>query len=188
MRLGTWRSGATAAVALGVGAVGGGGLLVKTYDWETVWEIDVPREEVFRALTTPDPGDNWWPSMAVQRVTTRPDGGGRQVVYRVHQAESVARLAPPFCITATATTVEAGRRLRQVVTGDLVGVLETHLYDLPTGATRVVFHWYVRVRQPLLNLLGYLAEPMFRRSHDEVMREGELGLRRYCASHRTVRQ
>lgn len=33
---------------------------------------------------------------------------------------------------------------------------------------------------PILNLLGYVAEPVYRHSHDTVMNEGEAGLREYC--------
>jgi hypothetical protein len=40
----------------------------------------------------------------------------------------------------------------------------------------------VRVKNPLFNLAGYFAEPVFRASHDHVMREGEAGLRRHFAA------
>lgn len=79
-----------------------------------------------------------------------------------------------------ATDVEPEKRIRAVVTGDLIGVLDILLYDQPEGGARVVFHWYVRVRNPILNALGYVAEPLFRMSHDHVMREGEAGLRAHC--------
>jgi hypothetical protein len=77
------------------------------------------------------------------------------------------------------TEIEPLRRWRQVVTGDLAGVLETHFFSQPDGGARIVFHWYVRVTNPLFNLAGYVAEPVFRASHDHVMREGEAGLRRH---------
>jgi hypothetical protein len=132
-------------------------------------------------MTTPEEQYWWWPSMAVQRVTPLPGvPNGREIVYHVKQAASVARLAPPFKITAVTADVEKGRRLRSVVTGDLVGVLETLFYSRPDGGTRILYHWYVRVHNPLLNVLGFLFEPMFRASHDHVMREGEAGLQRYC--------
>ncbi|MDX6380238.1 MAG: hypothetical protein QOI57_1262, partial [Rubrobacteraceae bacterium] len=51
----------------------------------------------------------------------------------------------------------------------------------PNGTgTYVTFNWYVRVTNPALNLLGYVAERVYRHSHDSVMTEGESGLRRYC--------
>jgi hypothetical protein len=80
---------------------------------------------------------------------------------------------------------ERERRLREVVTGNLTGVLETLLDEVPDG-TRVTFNWYVRVTNPFLNLLGYVAERVYRHSHDSAMGEGEEGLRRYCARQASV--
>jgi len=91
------------------------------------------------------------------------DGGGDElragsnVDFSVHQAPEVARLALPFRIHCLYTDVEPERRLREVVSGDLSGVLETLYYEDPAG-TRVTFLWYVRVTNPALNLLGYVAE------------------------------
>lgn len=155
-----------------------GGSLVKVYDWTTDWRIDAPRADVYRALTTPEANQRWWPSMLVERIEPQRERQGWSTVqYQVIQAPSVRRVAPPFRIRVETTDMEAERRTRAVVTGDLAGVLETLYSDLPDGGTRVVFHWYVRVTNPLLNALGYLAEPMYRMSHDHVMREGEAGLR-----------
>ena len=52
--------------------------------------------------------------------------------------------------------------------------------DSTEERTRVTFNWYVRVTNPALNLLGYVAERVYRHSHDSVMKEGESGLRNYC--------
>lgn len=177
-----WRR-AIPYVALGfaAGAIFGGGKLVRVYDWETEWLVDAPLPVVHKILTTPEEQYRWWPSMKVHRVT--PFGGpgdGYRIEYRVQQAPEVARFAPPFKIIATTTDIEKERRLRTVVTGDLVGILETLLYSRAEGGTRVFYHWYVRVQNPVLNVLGFLFEPLFRASHDHVMNEGEAGLQQYC--------
>jgi uncharacterized protein YndB with AHSA1/START domain len=159
-----------------------GGRLVKTYDWRTEWFIPAPLPVVYEAMTSRTALREWWPSM--QLVD---DGGGDDelrvgstVDFSVKQAAAVARLAPPFEVHCLYTDVEPERRLRQIVTGDLTGVLESLFDELPDG-TRVTFDWYVRVTNPALNLLGYVAGRVYRHSHDSVMREGEDGLRRYCA-------
>ena len=172
---------AWAAVGFGVGAVFGSGKLVRVYDWETEWTIDAPLSTVYTVLTTPENQHRWWPSMKVHQVTPLPDtNNGYRIEYHVQQAPEVARLAPPFKIVSTTSDIEKERRLRSVVTGDLVGVLETLLYSRPDGGTRVLYHWYVRVHNPVLNMLGFVFEPVFRASHDHVMDEGEAGLQRYC--------
>jgi uncharacterized protein YndB with AHSA1/START domain len=171
-----------AALGFGVGAIFGGGKLVRVYDWETEWNIDVPLSTVYKVLNMPEEQEKWWPSMQVYRVSPL-EGipGGRTIEYRVQQAQSVARLVPPFNITSVTADIEKERRLRSVVMGDLVGVLETLFYSRPDGGTRIVYHWYVRVHNPILNALGFMFTPMFRASHDHVMQEGEIGLRRYCS-------
>src|SRR5438067_537529 len=172
---------ALAALGFGVGAIFGGGKLVRVYDWQTEWTVDAPLSVVYKVLTTPEEQDRWWPSMRVDRVTPLADiPDGRKIEYSVQQAQSVARLVPPFKITSVTADIEKERRLRTVVSGDLVGVLETLLYSRPDGGTRIVYHWYVRVHNPVLNALGFLFAPMFQASHDHVMKEGEAGLRRYC--------
>ena len=174
---------AGAAVGFAVGAIVGGGRLVRIYDWTTEWTIDAPRDEVFRVLSTPEEQRHWWPSMVVERVEPLPDNpDGRIITYRVLQAPSVRRIAPPFILVSTIADVEHDRRTRAVVTGDLAGVLDTLLYDQPDGGTRIVYHWYTRVTNPVMNALGFVMTPVFRASHDHVMREGEAGLRAYLAA------
>src|SRR5690242_9671267 len=174
---------AGAAVGFAVGAIVGGGKLVRIFDWTTEWTIDAPRSEVFRVLSTPEEQRHWWPSMVVERVEPLPDNpDGRIITYRVLQAPSVRQIAPPFILVSTIADVEHDRRTRAVVTGDLAGVLDTLLYDRPDGGTRIVYHWYTRVTNPVMNALGFLMTPVFRASHDHVMREGEAGLRAYLAA------
>jgi len=174
---------AGAAVGFAVGAIVGGGKLVRIYDWTTEWTIDAPRDEVFRVLSTPEEQRHWWPSMVVERVEPIPDNpDGRIITYRVLQAPSVRRIAPPFILVSTIADVEHDRRTRAVVTGDLAGVLDTLLYDRPDGGTMVIFHWYTRVTNPVMNALGFVMTPVFRASHDHVMREGEAGLRTYLVA------
>lgn len=178
-------SAASSAVPGLIGVIAGvlvGNRLIKTYDWRTEWFIPAPVSAVYEAMTSREALRQWWPSMELA------DGGddtlrvGSSVSFKVHQAPEVARLAPPFHIHCVYTDVEPERRLREVVTGDLTGVLETLFGESPDGGgTRVTFNWYVRVTNPALNLLGYVAERMYRHSHDSVMHDGEEGLRRYCA-------
>src|SRR2546421_11596593 len=178
---------ALTAFGFAAGAMFGGGKLVRVYDWQTEWAIDAPLSIVYKVLTTPEEQDKWWPSMRVYRVTPLADiPDGRTIEYRVQQAQSVARLVPPFKIIGVTADIEKERRLRTLVTGDLVGVLETLLYSRADGGTRIVYNWYVRVHNPMLNALGFLFEPMFRASHDHVMKEGEAGLQRYLTKNISV--
>jgi uncharacterized protein YndB with AHSA1/START domain len=169
-----------ALAGLAIGLLIGGSRPVRVYDWETEWNIDAPLADVYRVMTTPQEQYHWWPSMQVHRVISRPDNQpGGTIIYHVKQAQSVARLVPPFKITSVTDDVEPERRTRTVVSGDLIGVLETLFSARPDGGTHIRYHWYVRVRNPLLNLAGFFLGGMFRASHDHVMQEGEAGLQQY---------
>nr|MBA3823705.1 SRPBCC family protein [Ktedonobacterales bacterium] len=147
-----------------------------------------PLADVYRVMTNPDEQRHWWPSMQVAHTAARPDHQpGGTVVYHVQQASSVARFVRPFVITSVTEDVEPERRTRSVVSGDLIGVLETLFAARPDGGTQIRYHWYVRVRNPLFNLAGFFAAPMFRASHDHVMDEGEAGLNRYMRAQIGVR-
>jgi uncharacterized protein YndB with AHSA1/START domain len=175
------RTGAGVAVLLGaLGGVWIGSRSVKIYDWRTEWTIPAPLPVVYEAMTSREAVREWWPDMELVG-----DSGddeirvGSTVSFRVHQAPEVARLAPPFRIHCLYTDVEPQSRLRETDEGDLSGVLET-LFQDQGGGTRVTLSWYVRVTNPALNLLGYLAERMYRHSHDSVMSSGQKGLSEYC--------
>jgi uncharacterized protein YndB with AHSA1/START domain len=165
------------------GALGGiwiGSRSVKIYDWRTEWAIPAPLPVVYRAMTSRAAVREWWPDMEL--VDDGKDDDlqvGSTVSFRVHQAPEVARLAPPFRIHCLYTDVESESRLRETVTGDLSGVLEV-LFHEQGDNTSITYSWYVRVTNPALNLLGYIAERMYRHSHDHVMESGEKGLSEYC--------
>ena len=167
------------------GVLGGiwiGSRSVKIYDWRTEWRVPAPLPVVYRAMTSRGAVREWWPDMELVDDSEEDDiRVGSTVSFRVHQAPEVARLAPPFQIHCLYTDVEPQRRLRETVEGDLSGVLETLFHEQAYG-TSITFSWYVRVTNPALNLLGYVAERMYRHSHDHVMESGERGLSEYCAN------
>jgi hypothetical protein len=120
-------------------------------------------------------------AFAVRNVFAIPgSSGGHTLEGEIHQTGSAGRLAPPFQLVLKMTALEQDRRTRSIVSGDLVGVMETFFYPGEGGGTRIVFYWYVRVHNPLLNALGKILEPSFRASNDRFMRDGEAGLQAYC--------
>jgi uncharacterized protein YndB with AHSA1/START domain len=163
-----------------LGVLTGVSRLVRTYDWHARWQIPEPRSNVYEAFTDLPLGRAWWPSMEVTDRSPRLVEGSF-IDIRMHQVPALRRLAPPFRMHGVITYVEPGVRLRQRIAGDLDGVVDVHFRDLPEGATEVVFDWYVRMGNPMLNLLGFVLSPLYRKSHDSVLAEGEKGLREFLA-------
>ena len=171
------------------GVLGGiwiGSRSIKIYDWRTEWNIPAQLPVVYEAMTSREAVREWWPDMELADDIEEDDlQVGSTVSFQVHQAPEVARLAPPFQIRCLYTDVEPERRLRETVEGDLSGVLEVLFHEQGDG-TSITFSWYVRVTNPALNLLGYVAERMYRHSHDHVMESGEKGLSEYCVRRTSV--
>jgi uncharacterized protein YndB with AHSA1/START domain len=175
-----------AALGFGAGIIFGGGKLVRVYDWQFEWALDAPLSQVYQALSNAGAFLKWWPSMGVQQVIPLPTiRGGRKVLSRVKQPESVGSMAPPFRLTSIWTEREGAipeqeRSIRAMVSGNLAGVMDIFFSGQPKDGTRVVFHWSVRCSHPLVNVLGFFLEPVFHSSMAQIMPEGEAGLRRYC--------
>src|SRR5918997_3545703 len=109
-----------------------GNRIVKTYDWRTEWFIPTPLSVVFEAMTSREALRQWWPAMELVEESEEDElRVGSSVSFQVHQASEVARFAPPFRIHCLYTDVEPRSRLREVVTGDLTGVLETLFRENP---------------------------------------------------------
>ena len=102
------------------------------------------------------------------------------VPVRVSEGREEERRATPLLIVLRPLPLDVVPDRLQTFVTDLVGVLETLFSRRADGGTRIVYHWYVRVHHPVLNVLGLVFAPLFQASHDQVMREGEAGLQRYC--------
>jgi uncharacterized protein YndB with AHSA1/START domain len=124
-----------AAILIGAGArLLMGSRTIKTYDWRTEWLIPAPLPTVYEAMTSRSAVRQWWPAMELKDDAKEDElKVGSTVSFSVHQAPEVARLAPPFRIYCIYTDVEPESRLREVVTGDLTGVLETLFRKDSTG-------------------------------------------------------
>jgi hypothetical protein len=118
-----------------------GGRLVKTYDWRAEWFIPAPLPQVYEAMTSREAVRQWWSSKELVDDGEEDElREGSSAPFRVYQAPMVARIAPPFNIRCIYTNVEPERRLRQVVTGDLNGVLEIPImnaYSVDPGCARL---------------------------------------------------
>ncbi len=125
---------ASAVVGFGAGTVFGGGGFVRTYDWKTEWHIDAPLPDVYHAMTALTVQYSWWTGMIVKRVTPIPGSSeGHILEGEIHQTGSPGRLAPPFQLVSRITALEQDRRMRSIVSGTLVGVMETFFYPREEG-------------------------------------------------------
>lgn len=145
------------------------------FDLVSHWRIVAPVERVWGALTEPEAWPRWWPY--VRRVQTLRRGGADGVgsVRRIDWATKL-----PYALVIEVEAVESVRheRLRGRARGSLQGE-GIWLLRSEGRYTDVTYVWRVELVQPWMRVAAPLLAPLFRWSHESVMRAGGAGLQRY---------
>lgn len=142
------------------------------YSFVTIWRVEAPIDPVWDAIYDAEAYPGWW--KAVLSVT-KLDQGGPDGIGRTDRFVWRAPLGYRLRFDLRLTTIDRPHRLGGVATGELEGTGEWNLRD-DQGTTEVRYDWKVRTRRAWMNVLAPIARPIFRSSHDAVMRDGADGL------------
>ena len=138
------------------------------------WRIEASRRAVYETLVDLARVSSWWPDFDRVRVLS-----GDRIRARVQ-----GPIGSHFDLELEITEAAPPERIVLEVDGDLRGRGVFSLVARGAG-TDVVYDWDVRIERPWLARLSPLLGPIFRRSHDAVMRTGERGLRSALRGHGT---
>lgn len=144
------------------------------YDVTTHWRFNAPAEAVWDAIVDAENWPVWWPGIVEVVTLAHGDASGLGARRRC-----TCRSVLPFRLTIVTcvTRVEPLRLIEGRVDGELEGVGRCHLgHDAPF--TTVRYEWQVRTARRWMNLLGPLAQPLFRWNHVAMMHAGGVGLAR----------
>lgn len=144
----------------------------RRYRFLTAWLIEAERERVFDAIWFSERWPEWWRGVveATELAPGDEDGIGRRGRY-----EWRSRIPYPVRFEVVATRIERPALLEGDVSGGLEGTGRWRFYE-QGGITAVLYEWEVATTRSWMNLLGPIAGPAFRWNHDQVMRNGALGL------------
>lgn len=144
----------------------------RRYRFLTAWLIEAERERVFDAIWLSERWPEWWRGVveATEQAPGDEDGIGRRGRY-----EWRSRIPYPVRFEVVATRIERPALLEGDVSGGLQGTGRWRFYE-QGGITAVLYEWEVATTKRWMNLLGPIAGPAFRWNHDQVMRNGALGL------------
>lgn len=144
------------------------------YSFVTNWRVQAPIDPVWEAIYDAEAYPDWW--KAVLSVTPLEAGDARGIG-RTDRFAWKAPLGYRLRFDLRVTTVQRPVRLGGVATGELEGTGEWNLRR-DGEATTVRYDWNVRTRRGWMNVLAPVARPVFRSSHDAVMRDGAIGIGR----------
>jgi uncharacterized protein YndB with AHSA1/START domain len=147
---------------------------VARYSFLTTWAFAAPVDDVWAALSDATAWPSWWRGVLVAEQLAP---GDAEKVGSVHRY--VWRSLLPYSIgfTIETTRVERPYLLEGSADGDLRGTGCWRLWESPAG-TAVTYEWDVETTIAWMNAVAPLGRPVFRWSHDHVMRNGGVGLAR----------
>jgi hypothetical protein len=147
----------------------------RCYSFQSAWDIDAPRIEVWQALAaTPFSWQDWWPELKDvrdTRITADLKGTSFSCSW---QAPIGYRLRTDIILS----DIEYLKTVTLQTDGDLIGTVTCHIKET-AGRTHVDIDWQVDTTKAWMNRLAPLLKFFFIASHHAVMRSGERGLRRH---------
>ena len=143
------------------------------YSFVTTWRVPAPIEAVFDVIADSTRWPEWWKGVRRVHEVEAGDATGlgslRRYTFR-------SRLPYDLVFDMRTTRVERPHTLEGRAFGELEGEGRWRL-ETDRDTTVVRYEWDVRTTQWWMNLLAPLARPVFAWNHDQVMRQGEEGLR-----------
>jgi len=144
------------------------------YSFVTMWAVAAPVEDVWDVIYDTPAWPTWWRGV---RVAEQLDAGDENGVGSVHRYVWRSRLPYDIEFRIRTTRVERPHLLEGAADGNLRGSGRWRLWAAP-GGTAVTYEWDVETTLAWMNAVALVGRPVFRWSHDHVMRNGGEGLAR----------
>ena len=144
------------------------------YSFTTIWRFSAPIDQVWDAIWSVDRWPSWWSSLESVRLIQ--PGTGPDELGAVRRFSWKTRLGYRLVFDLKLVQVERFHRIQSQAFGDLQG---TGIWNFTRQdqETVVRYDWTVSTTKRWMNWLAPVARPLFAWNHDQVMQDGERGLR-----------
>jgi hypothetical protein len=142
------------------------------YKFITHWQIRAPLNDVWQAIYESTEWPNWWKGLQRVQVIEPNDSTGINGV-REYTWKSVLPYTLSFKLKITAK--EDFKFLHGIAFGELEGD-GTWFFKEEKGITKIQYNWNVKTNKAWMNYLAFVLKPLFRLSHNIIMKEGAKGL------------
>jgi hypothetical protein len=137
------------------------------YHFLTRWRFEVPAERVWSLIYDAEAISRRWPGIRHFNIINIKDG-----LKPGCRIQTTVRSFPGnLDFILEVTNIEPGRRLSLACHGDLEGVGQWLVQDLPDGVWSE-FSWDVATTEWFMNLLGLVLRPLLQRSNNKTMARG----------------
>lgn len=149
----------------------------RSYSFESVWFIPFNLADSERAVIDFDAWTKWWPGLVEGKIT-KPKSS---IVGSEINAMWRSILGYKLAMQLSITDYFLNNYIKFESKGDLVGTGSWSFKEISDSETRMVILWNVRTTKAWMNLSGMFLRPVFIYAHHNLMKKGELGLRRYLS-------
>ncbi len=143
----------------------------------TTWSIPASLELVWLSLVDTENWPSWWKYVA---SVTELSPGNTYKINNIRQYHWRTRLPYNLLLNLRVVEVKPLRRLVVEVSGDLEGNGACDIaWNSLTEHTEIEFLWCVQPCKDWMKSFTIVAKPIFTWNHNQVMKQGELGLIRH---------
>ena len=145
---------------------------VNEYNFVTIWKIEAPLQVVWDIICDLENLPHWWKAVVKVKVKERGDNEGVGFL-----TEQTWKGVLPYKLSFVSKTiaVDTLKSIELVASGDLEG-RGKWTFTEDKGIVTVRYNWDVKTTSLGLSYLAFLLKPLLAWNHNEIMRQGALGL------------
>ena len=146
---------------------------MESYSFVTTWKVNAKISDVWKLIMDAEEWPEWWKGFINVKVLQDGNECGQGSITHYE----AGRFFYSLSFTMKTTAVEKYSFIEGIVAGDLVGTGRWEFSEA-NGTTVVIYYWNVRTTKDWMNRWAWLLRPIFRLSHNMMMKWGEKGLKR----------